>query len=98
MRKNYRYPEYFTVRDRVTLYACFTAIISGGSFPAENTKRAAFPLPGIPCASTPAMQNTAKKILIVENDGSSFEMFNIKYNGKTVAVALDGGAVGTFVW
>ena len=41
---------------------------------------------------------TGKKVLIVENDGNSFEMFNIKYNGKWVVGSLDAGAVGTFVW
>lgn len=39
-----------------------------------------------------------KKVLIVENDGSNIEIFNIKFNGKTVATSLAGGAVGTYVW
>jgi glucosylceramidase len=39
-----------------------------------------------------------KKILIVENDGSNFELFNIRYNGKWVLVSLDAGSVGTFIW
>jgi len=39
-----------------------------------------------------------KKVLIVENDGSASEIFNIKYNGKWAVVSLDAGAVGTFVW
>lgn len=39
-----------------------------------------------------------KKVLIVENDGNTFEIFNIKHNGKWVMVSLDAGAVGTFVW
>ena len=80
------------MRDRVTLYACFTAIISGGSFPAENTKRAAFPPPGIPCASTPAMQHTAKKILIVDNNDSCRESLGafIKGLGYEVFEAATG--------
>ena len=71
---------------------CFTAIISGGSFPAENTKRAAFPPPGIPCASTPAMQNTAKKILIVDNNDSCRESLGafIKGLGYEVFEAATG--------
>ncbi|HEX7905144.1 MAG TPA: glycoside hydrolase family 30 beta sandwich domain-containing protein [Chitinophagaceae bacterium] len=36
-----------------------------------------------------------KKVLIVENDGSSFGIFNIQYNGKLVLVSLDAGSVGT---
>ncbi len=39
-----------------------------------------------------------KKVLIVENDGSASEIFNIKYNGKWAVVSLDAGAVGTFIW
>jgi glucosylceramidase len=39
-----------------------------------------------------------KKVLIVENDGSSLQTFNIKYNGKHVTASLDGGSVGTFIW
>jgi glucosylceramidase len=39
-----------------------------------------------------------KKVLIVENDGASSEIFNIKYNGKWVTTSLEGGAVGTYMW
>ena len=51
-----------------------------------------------------SLQNVAfktpsgKKVLIVENDGSSYQMFNIKYNGKWVTTSLEAGAVGTYVW
>jgi O-glycosyl hydrolase len=39
-----------------------------------------------------------KKVLLIENDGNTSEMFNIKYNGKWVTTSLDAGAVGTFIW
>jgi glucosylceramidase len=39
-----------------------------------------------------------KFVLIVENDGSSSQLFNIKYNGRWVAMSLEAGAVGSFVW
>jgi glucosylceramidase len=39
-----------------------------------------------------------KKVLIVENDGSTSQYFNISFNGKHVTPSLDAGAVGTFVW
>jgi glucosylceramidase len=39
-----------------------------------------------------------KKVLIVENDGNSSELFNIKFNGKWITTSLDAGAVGTFIW
>ena len=39
-----------------------------------------------------------KKVLIVENDGSSSQTFNIQFNGRWVSPTLNGGAVGTFIW
>ena len=38
------------------------------------------------------------KVLIVENDGGVAQLFNIKNKGKWVTVALESGAVATFVW
>jgi len=39
-----------------------------------------------------------KKVLIVENDGNSNEIFNIKYNGKWVTTSLESGSVGTYIF
>jgi glucosylceramidase len=39
-----------------------------------------------------------KKVLIVENDASSLQTFNISFNGKHVTASLDAGSVGTFIW
>lgn len=39
-----------------------------------------------------------KKVLVVENDGDSKSIFNIKFNGKWVTTSLNAGSVGTFVW
>lgn len=53
---------------------------------------------------TSALNNVAfktpegKRVLIVENDGTAAELFNIKYNGKWVTTSLDAGAVGTYIW
>jgi glucosylceramidase len=41
---------------------------------------------------------SGKKVLIVLNSSSSPQQFNIQYKGKTVASALAGGSVGTYVW
>lgn len=57
-----------------------------GSNQAGNLNNVAF--------KTPA----GKIVLIVENDGTSSEIFNIKYNGKWVTTSLDGGSVATFVF
>jgi glucosylceramidase len=39
-----------------------------------------------------------KKVLLVENDGNTTELFNIKHNGKWVLTSLESGSVGTFIW
>lgn len=39
-----------------------------------------------------------KKVLIVENDGNTNEIFNIKYNGKWVTTSLEAGSVATYIW
>ncbi|MCW3073608.1 MAG: glucosylceramidase [Flaviaesturariibacter sp.] len=39
-----------------------------------------------------------KKVLLVENDGASVAVFNIKHNGKWVTTSLDAGAVASYVW
>jgi glucosylceramidase len=39
-----------------------------------------------------------KKVLLVENDGNTAEIFNIKYKGKWITTSLEAGSVGTFIW
>ena len=39
-----------------------------------------------------------KIVLIVENDGTAFETFNIRYNGKWVVASLEAGSVATYTW
>ncbi|WP_114939626.1 glycoside hydrolase family 30 protein [Mucilaginibacter endophyticus] len=39
-----------------------------------------------------------KKVLIVTNTGEGTQDFNIKYEGKILAVKLDKGSVGTYIW
>lgn len=39
-----------------------------------------------------------KKVLIVENDGNTAEIFNIQYNGNWVTTSLEAGSVGTYIW
>jgi glucosylceramidase len=38
------------------------------------------------------------KALIVLNEGSTAQTFNIKYKGKWAMTSLDAGAVGTYTW
>ena len=37
-------------------------------------------------------------VLLVENDGTGAETFNIKYNQKQISTTLNAGAVATYVW
>ncbi|WP_445732813.1 glycoside hydrolase family 30 protein [Mariniflexile sp.] len=39
-----------------------------------------------------------KKVLVVVNDGTANELFNIEYNGNWVIASLEAGSVGTFIW
>ena len=39
-----------------------------------------------------------KKVLIVINDGSEAQTFNIQFNNKIVTSSLDSGAVATYIW
>ncbi|WP_121808346.1 glycoside hydrolase family 30 protein [Mucilaginibacter kameinonensis] len=39
-----------------------------------------------------------KKVLIVANTGNGAQDFTIKYQGKILAVKLDKGSVGTYIW
>lgn len=41
---------------------------------------------------------SGKKVLIVANDGSRYQTFNIKNNGKWITSTLDAGSVATFSW
>ena len=39
-----------------------------------------------------------KKVLLVENDGASPALFNIKFNGRWITTSLESGSVGTYIW
>ncbi|MDB5031844.1 MAG: glucosylceramidase [Mucilaginibacter sp.] len=39
-----------------------------------------------------------KKVLIVVNNGTTAQTFNIQNKGKTIVASLNSGAVGTYIW
>jgi glucosylceramidase len=39
-----------------------------------------------------------KIVLLVENDGTATEFFNIKFNGKWVTTSLEAGSVASYIW
>jgi glucosylceramidase len=41
---------------------------------------------------------SGKIVVIVENDGATTELFNIKYNGRWITTSLESGSVGTYIW
>lgn len=53
---------------------------------------------------TSSLQNVAfktpagKKVLIVLNDASVAQTFNIKFKGKWITTSLGAGSVGTYIW
>lgn len=53
----------------------------------------AFNLPNV-AFKTPA----GKKVLIVLNESTGTQNFNIKYKGKSIVASLTPGAAGTFIW
>lgn len=58
----------------------------------------------IASSTTGSLHNVAfktpagKKVLVIINDGSTSEIFNIKYNEKWITTSLDSGSAGTYVW
>ncbi len=44
------------------------------------------------------LRQDGKKVLIVLNEGSTVQSFNIKYKNKWVSPSLPGAAVATYVW
>ena len=41
---------------------------------------------------------SGKTVLIVQNDGSTTQEFNIRYHNKQITTMLDAGSVATYVW
>jgi glucosylceramidase len=39
-----------------------------------------------------------KNVLVVLNENTTLQSFNISAGGKWITASLSGGAVGTFVW
>lgn len=51
-----------------------------------NLQNAAFKTPG------------GKIVVLVENDGATSALFNIKFNGRWFTTSLEGGSVGTYIF
>lgn len=86
-----------TIGSGITRNVSYYIIASASKFVRPGSVRIASTLvAGLPNVAfkTP----TGKKVLIVLNDSDHRQAFNIAFNGKQVAVKLDGGSVGTYVW
>jgi glucosylceramidase len=87
----------FTIGATLSRNVSYYIIAHASKFVRPGSVRIASNLPG-------NLQNVAfktpdgKKVLIVLNDNSSAQTFNIQFNGKMVTSTLDAGAVGTYIW
>lgn len=92
---------------------CLPAVTIGGNTVTRNpayyiiAQAAKFVRPGSVRIDTSVPSNlpnvgfknpSGQKVLIVLNTSSSVQTFVIKYRGKDLQVALEGGSVGTYVW
>jgi glucosylceramidase len=86
-----------TIGSTITRNVSYYIIAHASKFVRPGSVRVDSNIPG-------TLQNVAfrtpdgKKVLIVLNDSNVSQPFNIRFNGRIVTTALDGGAVGTFVW
>lgn len=84
-------------KDKVSRNIAYYSVAHASKFVRPGSVRiASNELAGLPNVAfkTP----DGKKVLIVANTGKENTFFNIKYNGKILAVNLDKGAVGTYIW
>lgn len=72
-------------------------IAHASKFVPQNAVRIASTQPGN-LATVAFKRPDGKLVLIVENDGSGAESFNIRMNGKIATLSLDAGAIGTYVF
>lgn len=86
-----------TIGNAVTRNVSYYIIAHASKFARPGSVRVA-------SAQTPTLLTVAfknperKKVLIVLNIGNNPEVFNIRFNDKTVTTSLNNGAVGTYVW
>jgi glucosylceramidase len=79
-----RNPAYYIIAHASKFVRPGSVRIASNTFP--NLANVAFKTP------------EGKKVLIVVNDGTATQTFNVKYDNKLVATTLNAGAVGTYVW
>ncbi|HKI44579.1 MAG TPA: glycoside hydrolase family 30 beta sandwich domain-containing protein [Balneolales bacterium] len=86
-----------TIGASIAKNVSYYIVASASKFVRPGSMRIASNIPG-------SLQNVAfqapdgKKILIVLNDGTASQTFNIDFAGKRVNTSLDAGSVGTYVW
>jgi len=81
----------------VTRNPAYYIIAHASKFVRPGAVRIATNLPGV--LQNVAFKNTdGQNVLIVLNDGTTPQTFNIRYRGEVATSTLKGGAVGTYVW
>jgi glucosylceramidase len=75
----------------------YYAVAHSSKFVRPGSVRVATNVPG-------NLQNVAyktpngKRVLVVLNNGSTLQNFNIQYKGKVASTSLYGGSVATYIW
>jgi len=86
-----------TIGSSITRNVSYYIIASAAKFVRPGSKRIASNIIG-------DLQNVAfktpdgQKVLIVLNDGSAKQQFNIQFTNKVVSTSLEAGSVGTYIW
>ena len=86
-----------TIGSGITRNVGYYIIAHAAKFIPSGSVRVASTVPG-------SLNNVAfktpsgKKVLIVQNDGSVFADFNIRFNNKWVSTTIPAGAVITYIW
>lgn len=86
-----------TIGTTVTRNVSYYIVAHASKFVTSGSVRVASDLVGT-LANVAFKTPSGKKVLIVLNEGSSKQTFNIKFNNMIVTTELSAGAVGTYVW
>ena len=81
----------------VTRNVGYYIIAHASKFIPANSKRISSEIVGS-LQSVAFLRPDGKKVLIVENDGTSDTSFNIKFNNKNALTSIPAGAVVTYIW
>ena len=86
-----------TIGTSITRNVSYYIIAHASKFVRPGSVRVDSNMPGV-LENVAFLTPDGKKVLIVLNNGSVSQTFNIQFKGRIVTTALDGGAVATYIW